>query len=60
MFGRNHLNSGSVDPLRCKINERSIPQVRAEIALPEVVEHRDDGSLTDSLGDLVSALKIAA
>lgn len=59
MFGRNHLNGGSVNPLRRKINERSIPQVRAEIALSEIVEHRHDGSLPDLLGDLVSTLQIA-
>ena len=34
--------------------------MRAEIALPEIVEHGHDGALTDSLGDLVCALQIAA
>jgi len=60
MFGRNHLNGGSVNPVRRKINERSIPQVRAEIAFPEIVENRHDGSLPDPLGDLVSALQISS
>ena len=34
--------------------------MRAEIALPEVVEHGHDGSLPNLFGNFVSALQVAA